>query len=238
MSKGDNLIDYYWKRNFNDKSVVGVSNDLQRNIARTKSGEVVSKAIWNKTLNYIVNKLTINKESSILELCCGNGLILGELAPLCKYAVGVDYSSLLLSQFAEVFKSDNLNLINQDVLDYKIAETTYNSIILYFSVQHFNERDTFLLISKCIKALKKKGVMLIGDVPDLDKKWHYINKPEYQIDYFKRVVDFTPKIGYWFQKDFFKAMNSCFPDTIFEIIEQPDYQINSDHCFDVLIKKK
>lgn len=237
MSRDESLIDEYWKKNFSNRDIIGISNDLQINIARTKSGQVVSEAVWNKTLDYIVEMLSIDKQSNVLELCCGNGVVLGAIAPFCKYATGVDYSKQLLSQLENNFKYDNINVIHQDVLTYELEETTYDSIILYFSLQHFNERNTFLLIDKCIKGLKKKGKILIGDIPNLDKKWQYINKPDYHKDYFKRVLDSQPKIGYWFQKDFFRAMNSCFPDVTFKIMEQPTYQINSNHCFDVLIEK-
>ena len=228
----------YWKKNFNDKNIIKASDDLQINIARTKKGKRVDNEIWNKTLLYIINTLKIDSKTVLLELCCGNGVIIGELSKYCLDAYGVDYSQELLKQLNENYKRDNLNIEHFDVNLYKVDQRKFDSIIIYFSIQHFNERDTFLLVEKCIKALKPNGKILIGDIPDLDKKWEYINKPAYHIDYFKRVVNSNPKIGYWFQKKFFLAMNSCFFDVNFKILKQPDFQINSDHCFDVLIEKK
>lgn len=230
-------IDNYWKNNFNDDTVIGTGKNLQTNIARTKKGQHVSGKDWAKTIQYLANILDINKESNVLELCCGNGVLLGELAPLCQRAVGVDYSDKLLIQFKERYSFSNLKMVHSDVRTFEIEPNIFNTILIYFSIQHFNERDSFLLIENCIQNLKTNGYIYIGDIPDLEKKWSYINKKEYHQDYFKRVVNSTPKIGYWFQKDFFRAMNSCFPQVTFEIITQPHYQINSNHCFDVLIKK-
>jgi cyclopropane fatty-acyl-phospholipid synthase-like methyltransferase len=227
----------YWKANFTNEKIVNATNDLHINIARTKNGEAVSEDNWNKTIQYILNLLDIRKDSIVTELCCGNGLIIGEIAKNCKEAFGVDYSEILLNQLNKNFVSNNLSTINADVNKYILGSETYDSIIIYFSLQHFNEQETFLLINKCIAALKPQGKILIGDIPDLDKKWQYIDMPNHHKDYFRRVQEEKPMIGYWFQKDFFKAMNSCFPSTKFEILQQPSYQINSDHRFDLLIRK-
>jgi 2-polyprenyl-3-methyl-5-hydroxy-6-metoxy-1,4-benzoquinol methylase len=237
MEERDRSQEEYWKKNFNNSEIVGASEDLQINIARTKNGVRVKEDVWEQTLIYIKEVLNINLKSVVIELCCGNGLIIGELASYCKEAIGIDYSIILLEQLQRTYVKDNLIVEQNDVNTINLVEGKYDNIILYFSIQHFNERDAFLLIEKCIKSLKPNGKMLIGDIPDLDKKWSYINTKEYQLDYFKRVVSSNPKIGHWFQKDFFIAMNNCFPNVQFQILEQPNYQINSDHCFDILIKK-
>jgi cyclopropane fatty-acyl-phospholipid synthase-like methyltransferase len=237
MENPDYEIDKYWKNNFNNDKVVNLGNDLQANIARTKNGKSINQEDWNRTVQELIAALNITANSNVLELCCGNGVLLGEIAPYCGSAIGVDYSKRLLEQLRKRYSAGNIQTINADVREYKIAADFFDSIIIYFSIQHFNERDTFLLLEKCIRKLKDKGQVYIGDIPDLDKKWNYIDKKEYHRDYFRRVVSKTPKIGYWFQKDFFIAMNSCFPDVTFQIISQPSYQINSDHCFDVLIRK-
>lgn len=238
MKSDKKLIDDYWKNNFSNESIIGKSDDIQINIARTKGGKKVNENNWERTIHYIIENLAINKASDVLELCCGNGAVLGYVSNYCKSALGVDYSEKLLTQLRHHFKLNNLSVVVDNVLDYDIKMDAFDAIIIYFSIQHFDEREAFLLIEKCIKGLNKNGRILVGDIPDLDKKWSYVDKPEYHQDYFNRVVNSSPKIGYWFQKDFFLAMNSCFPGTTFHILEQPNYQINSDHCFDVLIHKK
>lgn len=237
MKSIDNSHEKYWRNNFSNTKIVNISDDLQINIARTKKGKRISKEDWLKTIDYLINLLSLNKNSNVLELCCGNGVVIGELAPLCNIAFGIDYSNELLSQLSEHYRYDNLNIVCSDINSYDIEISKFDTIILYFSIQHFNERNTFLIIEKSLKSLKIGGKLLIGDIPDVEKKWKYINKQEYHLDYFKRVVTCTPKIGYWFQKAFFKAMNSCFLNANFIILSQPNYQINSDHCFDVLIEK-
>ncbi len=225
----------YWKKNFSNKNIISISNNLQKNIARTKNGLPISDADWNRTLNYIQNIIELRKQDSILEWCCGNGVLIGELAVRCKKAIGVDYSVELIEQLHNNY--NNVETHIEDALDYKIYANSINKIILYFSIQHFSERDAFKLIIKSINGLKKGGKMFIGDIPDIDNLWNYLNKEEYRKDYFNRLLQNRPKIGNWFKKDFFLAMNSYFDNVKFKIIDQPDYQINSDHCFDLLIEK-
>ncbi|SNR75954.1 class I SAM-dependent methyltransferase [Lutibacter flavus] len=237
MKSKESSSEEYWKLNFNNDKIVNATDDLQVNIARTKNGKRVENKIWTKTLSYLTEILSIDKNSNVLELCCGNGVIIGELSKSCRNAYGIDYSKTLLNQLSKQYKNENLKTKLGDVNTVKLDIEMYNAIIIYFSLQHFNERDAFLLIEKSIESLKLGGKILIGDIPDLDKKWDYINKPIYCKDYFNRLKERRPKIGYWFQKEFFLAMNNCFPHTEFKIINQPDYQINSDHCFDILIEK-
>ena len=228
----------FWKDSFTDKKIVAISTDLQLNIARTKNGKVIDHEIWQKTLNHIKNITNFSSSSSVLELCCGNGVIIGELAKTANKATGVDYSEILLNQLKTAYKRENLTTYCDDVKSINLPKNFYHQIIIYFSIQHFSEKDTLLLIEKCISLLKQKGTLLIGDIPDQDIKWDYINKDEYRVDYFNRVKHNQPKIGNWFKKDFFKAMNSYFKEVNFEVLSQPSYQINSDHCFDVIITKK
>ena len=236
MDKTDQINSEYWKSYYNNIKIVNRNEDLQINVSRTRGGLKVEDEVWIKTINYMLDLLSINQDSSVLELCCGNGLIIGEIAKKCKFACGVDYSEILLNQLKGNFKSENLIAINSDIKEYELSNNKYDAIIIYFSLQHFNEKEAYSLISRCIKSLKTNGKILIGDIPDLDKKWQYINKPNYHVDYFQRVLEDKPMIGYWFQEDFFKAMNSCFPNTSFEILKQPDYQINSSYRFDLLIE--
>lgn len=230
--------DEFWMHYYNDDKIVNRGDELHLNISRTRNGKIVTDEIWMQTINHMITILGINSRTVLLELCCGNGLVLGELAAICNKAYGVDYSKILLEQFKRNYNLKNTQLICSDVKEFVIEKDKYDIIIIYFSLQHFNERESFLLIKKCIDSISSKGKIFIGDVPDLEKKWKYINKDDYHKDYFERLVNYMPKIGNWFQKEYFLAMNSCFEEASFQILEQPDYQINSDYRFDVLITKK
>jgi ubiquinone/menaquinone biosynthesis C-methylase UbiE len=228
----------YWENYYNDDNIIG-SKDFQKNIGRTKSGITIKKEIWKKTLNDIETLLSLNATTSeVLELCCGNGQIIGEIASKCKNATGVDYSKKLLVQLKSNY-GNSVKTIHSNVLKASFKKESFHIIIIYFALQHFTEKETVRLIQKAVGWLKKGGKIYLGDIPNEVKKWEYINKPEYKKDYIQRVIDNRPMIGNWFHPDFFLAIGSFFNDKKIDvkIIKQPDYQINSDNRFDVLIKK-
>ena len=227
----------YWQQNFNDEKVVASAEDLQINIARTKKGVRISDSDWIKTLEYIKELIEFSSDHYILELCCGNGVIIGELSKKCKVAVGVDYSEILLNQLKSQFNNESLKCYHADVLEFSYKGRSFDSVIIYFSIQHFSPSETIKLVEKALSVLKPGGSLLIGDVPDEDKKWQYINKPKYIKDFYSRTLNGNPKIGFWFKKDFFLNMKYYFEGIDIKAISQPLYQINSDHCFDILIKK-
>jgi len=227
----------FWEDYYNDDKIVG-SDDFQKNVGRTKSGVTIPKKIWKKTLQDIEKLLNINKKTSeILELCCGNGQIIGNLSPKCKKAIGVDYSEKLLDQLKIKFGNSVITICS-NVLDVSFKNDSFNVIIMYFAIQHFNEKEAVQIIEKSIGWLKNGGKLYIGDIPNEVKKWEYINTKEYRKDYIQRVIENRPMIGNWFQPDFFKAIGSYINNIDVKIIEQPPYHINSSNRFDVLIEKK
>jgi len=224
----------YWYNYYNNYSIVG-NQDLQKNVGRTKNGQSIKSSVWKQTVNYIKEIAVLNEEDVLLELCCGNGQIIGYLADYCKSAIGVDFSNQLLKQLNNNFPK--VTTLNKDVLELEFEPEKFNSIIFYFSIQHFTERESLLIIKKAIDWLKVGGTLLIGDIPNELKKWDYINKPQYQKDYLQRVLANEPMIGNWFNPGFFRALTSIFTNIESTLKPQPSYQINSAYRYDVLIKK-
>jgi len=226
----------YWKKYWSDKNNF-VKSDNQKSVGRTKNGVTIKESNWARTINYILEILSISEEDDLLELCCGNGEVIGNLAPYCKSATGVDFSNYLLKQFSKKIEN-NVHIIQDDVLKIDFKKNSFDIIILYFAIQHFDEKESINLIENSLKWLKKGGKLFIGDIPDESKKWKYISKPEYKLDYIRRVVDNEPKIGSWFHKDFFLALQYYFSNINVKVIDQPSYQINSSYRYDVLIEKQ
>lgn len=225
----------YWKEVYAKTEIVG-TNDLQKNVGRTVSGISVTKDIWGKTVSDIIELLAINKTMDVVELCCGNGQVIGNIADKCNKGIGVDYSDILLKQMEVNFKNRVLPIYS-DVLNIAFDKETLDIVIIYFSIQHFNEKETLQLVDRSLSWLKKGGKLFIGDIPNELKKWEYMRLSSHRKDYLSRVLKGTPMIGNWFQPEFFLAMSSYFDSITIKILEQPKYQINSAYRFDVLIKK-
>ena len=226
----------YWQEHFNSDEIVG-SDDLQRNVGRTEAGISIDANSWNKSIEYIRSLiLPKDKNCSLLELCCGNGMVIGNLADSCERAVGVDFSSKLLEQLIETFGS-KVEVQQANILDVHFTANSFDAVVIQSSLQYFTEKETVELVERILSWLKPGGKILLGDIPDASKKWDYISKPEYQKDYIQRVIDDKPMIGYWYRSEFFNALNHYFHNCQIEAFSKPKGFFNSDFRFDVVISK-
>lgn len=225
----------FWEKYYMNDLVVGNQNP-QKNIGRTKSGSPITDEVWKQSIQYIKSEIGLEITDNILEVCCGNGLVVGELSKYCNSAKGIDFSEKLINQLNKNYPNVSSHLEN--VLDYNYEFQAYDKVLLYFSAQHFDETDLLDLIQSLIYTTKKKGTILIGDIPDESEKWNYIKKPQHKVDYFNRISEGEPMIGKWYSKDWFLSLNDYLTNVTISIVDQPDFMINSDWRFDVIIKKK
>ena len=225
-----------WRDRYNDLANHG-SDDLQRNVQRTKGGERIDDATWTRTVDDIVKLCNISENSVVIEVCCGNGMLLGPIAQQCKRAIGVDFSVPLLEQLNAQFKGQ-VETHLQDALEFEWEKNSVDVVMIYFSIQLFSERDALRLMQRAFSWIRNGGTLFIGDVPDEEKKWAYLSKPEYRRDYLARVLSDTPMIGQWFNKEFFRALPDLMPEMEVTVVDQPSYHINSEIRYDVVIKKK
>lgn len=85
-------MDEYWKT-FWDKHFDHISSDnLFQQVYRTKDKQPMSKALFLKNVAHVREKLDLDTNHVVLDLCCGNGLFSVELAKHCQNVIGVDFS--------------------------------------------------------------------------------------------------------------------------------------------------
>jgi ubiquinone/menaquinone biosynthesis C-methylase UbiE len=226
----------YWKEVYSNDEYINKGNP-QSNVGRTVSGNPIDKISWDQTVECISSIIEIDETKTILELCCGNGMLLGPLSARCSKAYGVDFSPELIKQLKALHGEEIITSV-ADVMDVHMEKESIDVVIIYFSIQHFSEANTISLTSSALDWLKPEGKLFIGDVPDQDKLWSYLNKSEYKKDYLERIVSNRPKIGHWFQRGFFKAFEDYFENVTVQVLSQPEFMINSDIRFDVLITKE
>jgi ubiquinone/menaquinone biosynthesis C-methylase UbiE len=206
------------------------------NVGRTHNGVPLTDERWKRTIDYIASLIELKDRDSLIELCCGNGLLLGPLAYRCTNATGVDFSRLLLKQAHELFP-DVFKTIHSNVLEVNLPTNSANAVLIYFAIQHFNQRDAIRLIKKASMLLKPGGRLLVGDVPDNRQLWQYLNTPEHRKDYIQRILECRPMIGTWFDREFFGAIGEFLGNVDVRIIQQPEFLINSKVRYDVLFTK-
>lgn len=224
-----------WKDRYNEKGKHDSPN-LQFNVDRTKGGVVVADDVWDRTVRDVVAHCQITKDSAVMEICCGNGMLIGPVSKVCRKAIGVDFSVQLLAQLNAAFPG-SVETHLADALEFEWKGEQLDVILIYFAIQCFSERDALRLMNRAFSWLAPGGILFIGDVPDEEKKWDYLSKPEYRRDYLSRIETDTPKIGQWFRKEFFRALADYIPGMQVAVMDQPSYQINAEIRYDVVIRK-
>lgn len=225
----------YWKKFWNQHTNV-CTGYPQMDVGRTRNGVPVTEEQWERTIEYIADLTGLKKSDTLIELCCGNALVLGPLAKRCAKATGVDFSRVLLKQAHEIFPNV-FETLHGDVLDVELPESSADVVLIYFAIQHFNQKNAVRLIEKSIKLLKPGGRLLVGDVPDNRKLWQYLTKPEYRIDYIQRILECHPMVGTWFDREFFEAIGEYLRGVDVRVFQQPEFLINSNVRFDALYTK-
>lgn len=206
-----------------------------KQVGRTNMGNPIDEINWEKTIQSVFKIIKINKNKTVLDLCCGNGLLSKELSPYCKKVVSVDFSKKLLDKF--VTNASNIEKINSDVLKINFDNNTFDIVIIYFAIQHFTEEETVELVGKCKKWLKQNGLLFIGDIPELEKKWTFFSNKKYRINYIDSILNNEPIIGTWFSREFFTAVGEYHNFSRMKILNQKAFMINHELRFDVLYEK-
>lgn len=141
------------------------------------SGEPFSEEEMEEFSENVKQKLAghLDKTKKVLEIGCGSGLILQKIAPLVRLYAATDISPVLVSKLVRYATEEGIdNLVPRCVSATQINELDlgkFDVIILNSVVQYF-PRHGYLrkVIDLCMGLLTDHGVLLLGDIMDLDTR--------------------------------------------------------------------
>jgi amino acid adenylation domain-containing protein len=113
------------------------------------------------------------KPDRVLEIGCGTGLLLFEIAPHCRHYTGTDFSAAMLRYTRQVLSgtdfADRVTLLERSAPDFSGLEPgSFDVILLNSVVQYFPNLDYLLeLLSKAAGYLRPGGRIFLGDVRNL-----------------------------------------------------------------------
>jgi len=124
----------------------------------------------------IQKKIKFKKFERVLDIGCGYG-------ELTKYLVKISSKksfSLTLCDIPEIVKKlkkkyktiPNLSFLSGNFPNIDMPEKNFNRIIIYSVIQYTNNPRNFL--KKAISLLPPGGKLLIGDIPNIDKKYRFL----------------------------------------------------------------
>ena len=109
----------------------------------------------------------------VLEIGCGTGLLLTQVAPHCESYTGLDFSAAALAQLSQVIeqREDLTHVTLRQGLAHEldfVADQSVDLVVINSVVQYFPSTDYLLQVLKqAVRATSPGGHIFIGDVRSL-----------------------------------------------------------------------
>lgn len=171
-------------------------------VARVSNGKALDEELIQRIASHIQSQLQLKNDESLLDVCCGNGLLLSCLKPHCREATGIDFSEALIGQAIEKYSAEQLQFLHLDATQFNLKKK-FDKVLLYFSFQYFESYETGkLVIENLLKHAKPGALILIGDIPDKSRWFQYYNSFSKWLTYTKQYYRNANDMGkFWHEKE-------------------------------------
>ena len=127
----------------------------------------------------IKSKPYITKDSRVLEIGCGHGIVYSNIAPLVDYYLATDLSDVIIEKNRKLARLKGLDNIEFEAMPAssidKVKEADFD-LIICSSVINFFPETLYLeyVIRSAINLLKDEGIIYLDDMLSLEKKPEFI----------------------------------------------------------------
>lgn len=153
--------------------------------------EVVEGVIWppekvRAMIDHIASGLECRRSDLLLDLGCGGGWILKELATRVRWAAGLDFSPPMLTLARSCDPAGHF--IAGEIGRLPLRDGVCDRALSYFVFLNFME-DGFVqrALQEVHRILKKGGRALIGQLPDMSRSRDYDRAKSEYLDYCQQV---------------------------------------------------
>ncbi len=170
----------YWEKQWDTlySSAIGEENaatyteeDPTLKLIRWTEGVVDAETEMREWVGHTLDRIRPLRPERVLEIGCGTGLLLFQIAPQCVKYVGTDYSKVAIEYLQKRIEQLSLNLPQVELLHRKaddfddFQEASFDLIIINSVVQYFPNMDYLArVIEGAAKLLQPGGHLFIGDV--------------------------------------------------------------------------
>ncbi len=188
----------YWKNHYDS---IDADDSPLKQVGKTVNGQEVSEHQIKLIVDNVANVLRLSARDSVVDLCCGNGLITRQLAPLVKEVVGVDFSSGLIVAAKRYHGFHNIIYVTSDVLNLNAKYFSgLKKIIMYEALQLLSEQEFGILLDE-LKGLASGSLIFFGGVPNKEKLRVYYDTEEKFAFYMQRESEGRSHMGRWWLID-------------------------------------
>lgn len=169
-----------WQERWEDLYKRGIQSESDLNISQQQLDIAVAQEISGRSdireeveewLAQSVNRLRDLRAKNVMEVGCGGGQLVFELAPDTAHFIATDYAETAIVKLQEKLDSDpekwkNVKAVTAPADDYSFVEPrSLDLVIINGVVQYFPDAGYLVkVISEAAKALKAGGCIYIGDM--------------------------------------------------------------------------
>ena len=145
----------------------------------------IPKEEMQEWINNTVDRILALSPLKVLEIGCGNGLLVHKIAPSCQQYLATDFSQHALDALNAYLSTEATlpQVTTQQRLAHEFSNeesNRYDTIILNSVVQYFPHIDYLVtVLDQCMNAVKSGGQIYIGDVRNLDYQEAFHSDVEY-----------------------------------------------------------
>jgi SAM-dependent methyltransferase len=193
----------FWEEYRNDSSEDNQDRYLQ--VGKTINKKPINKGVFNWMIEDINTHLELTMEDTLLEMCCGNGLLTEQLAERVRHINAFDFTE----RFIKVARENNPHTnICYEVGDAKgnlksifTYDSGFTKVLMNDSLGYFNKEELVAVI----KQIRQKDLRFyITGIPADALKWEFYNTDERKEHYFSQLSkgdQFFDGIGRWWKLD-------------------------------------
>lgn len=141
------------------------ADGYDKTVQLSEESDLYPFAGYKTILNRIFNEVMETKESTVLDIGFGTGVLTAKLYENGHLIDGLDFSPRMI-ELAQS-KMPNANLIEWDIengLPEQILDKKYDSIISTYALHHLPDEKKVSFIESLLPLLKDSGKIYIGDI--------------------------------------------------------------------------
>jgi SAM-dependent methyltransferase len=190
----------YWKEHFNSNAIKFASSHFKQ-VDMTLNGKEVDAEQIDLRVKAMVENLSLNKNDVLLDICCGNGLLMDKLSGIVNNIYAVDFSEELINVARKKNHYPNVRYDVGDITKIDLQQySSTNKLSVYSGLQYISLDELNIFLKK-IAEYDKPLLAYFSNIPDKEKLWDYYNTDEKKAFYQQREAEGKPHMGTWFNKN-------------------------------------